>query len=64
MTSAMALYEGLGYRKAPHFDFDMAARFSRFGAAPVMAIAYLRHLTWTHAHVDDVRHTRWLGIRN
>ena len=45
MTSAIALYERLGYRRAPEFDFDMAARFSRFGAAPIMSIAYLRHLT-------------------
>jgi GNAT superfamily N-acetyltransferase len=51
MTSAIALYERLGYRRAPAFDFDMAARFGRFGAAPITAIAYLRHLTWMRAHV-------------
>ena len=45
MTSAIALYEQLGYRRAPEFDFDMAARYSGFGAAPIMSIAYLRHLT-------------------
>ena len=44
MTGAIALYERLGYRRAPAFDFDMAARYSRFGAAPIMSIAYLRHL--------------------
>jgi GNAT superfamily N-acetyltransferase len=44
MTDAIALYERFGYRRAPEFDFDMAARFSRFGAAPVMAIAYVRRL--------------------
>ena len=44
MTGAIALYERLGYRRAPEFDFDMAARYSRFGAAPIMSIAYLRQL--------------------
>jgi ribosomal protein S18 acetylase RimI-like enzyme len=44
MTSAIALYERLGYCRAPEFDFDMAARFGRFGAAPITAIAYLRYL--------------------
>src|SRR6516164_7413866 len=29
MTGAIALYERLGYRRAPQFDFDLAARFSR-----------------------------------
>ena len=45
MTGAIALYERLGYDRAPEFDFDMAARYSGFGAAPIMSIAYLRHLT-------------------
>jgi GNAT superfamily N-acetyltransferase len=52
MTSAIALYERLGYRRAPEFDFDMAARFGRSGAAPITAIAYLRHLTRTRARVE------------
>jgi GNAT superfamily N-acetyltransferase len=47
MTQAIALYERLGYRRAPEFDFDLAARYSRFGAAPVMSIAYLRYLSPT-----------------
>ena len=42
MTGAIALYERLGYRLGAQFDFDMAARYSRFGAAPIMSIAYLR----------------------
>ena len=45
MTGAIALYDRLGYRRAPEFDFDMAARFGRFGAAPIKSIAYCRHLT-------------------
>jgi hypothetical protein len=44
MTGAIALYERLGYIRAPEFDFDMAARFSRFGPAPIMVVAYIRHL--------------------
>jgi hypothetical protein len=47
MTGAIALYERLGYRRAPEFDFDMAARYSRFGAAPMMSIAYVHCLTDT-----------------
>ena len=55
MTGAIALYERLGYRRAPEFDFDMAARYSRFGAAPVMSIAYLRRLAPERACVPDSR---------
>ena len=58
MTSAIALYERLGYHRAPEFDFDMAARFGGLGAAPIMSIAYLRRLTGMCAHVDGVRHAR------
>jgi GNAT superfamily N-acetyltransferase len=45
MTDAIALYERLGFRRAPEFDFDMAARFRRFGAEPIMSLTYLRELT-------------------
>jgi GNAT superfamily N-acetyltransferase len=55
MTKAIALYQRLGYCRAPEFDFDMAARYSRFGAAPVMSIAYLRHLTPARASVPASR---------
>ena len=58
MTSAIALYERLGYRRAPEFDFDMAARFSRFGAAPIMSIAYFRQLACARPHADGVRRVR------
>ena len=58
MTGAIALYERLGYRRAPEFDVDMAARYGGFGATPIMSIAYLRPLTGTRAHVDGVRHAR------
>ena len=55
MTKAIALYERLGYRRAPEFDFDMAARYSRFGAAPIMSVAYLRHLTQVRVPVAAAR---------
>jgi GNAT superfamily N-acetyltransferase len=45
MTGAIALYERLGYGRAPEFDFDWAARHGGSGAAPVTAIAFLRRLT-------------------
>ena len=43
MTSAIALYERLGYRRAPEFDFNMAARYSP-SAPPITSIAYYRCL--------------------
>jgi ribosomal protein S18 acetylase RimI-like enzyme len=58
MTSAIALYERNGYRRAPEFDLDMAARLGRSDAAPFIAVAYLRCLTPVRAHVNRVRHTR------
>ena len=45
MTGAIALYERLGYDRAPEFDFDWAARHGGSGAAPITAITFLRHLT-------------------
>ena len=44
MTGAISLYERLGYRRAPEFDFDWAARHGGPGAAPITAVAFLRHL--------------------
>ena len=44
MTGAIALYERLGYRRAPEFDFDMAAHYGGTGATPITALAYLRQL--------------------
>jgi hypothetical protein len=62
MTSAIALYERLGYRRAPEFDFDLAARYSRFGAAPIMSFAYLRHLTPGPSPRAPRRHARALHV--
>jgi GNAT superfamily N-acetyltransferase len=56
MTGAIALYERLGYRRAPEFDFDMAARYSRSGAAPIMSLAYLRCLNPVQASAEGARH--------
>jgi len=61
MTSAIALYEHLGYRRAQEFDFDVAARFGRPGAAPITALAYLRCLAPVGAHVSGPRHARCPG---
>jgi hypothetical protein len=44
MTGAISLYERLGYRRAPEYDFDMAARFGGSGTTPVTSVAYLRYL--------------------
>jgi hypothetical protein len=55
MTSAIALYEHLGYRRAPEFDFDMATRFGRPGAASITGMAYLRCLTPADAHAHGMR---------
>jgi GNAT superfamily N-acetyltransferase len=52
MTGAISLYERLGYRRVPEFDFDMAARYSRFGVAPIMSLAYLRCLTPVQASAE------------
>ena len=48
MAGAIDLYERLGYRRAPEFDFDLAARYGGPGTAPIMAFAYLRYLTQKH----------------
>src|SRR6516225_4144995 len=44
MTGAIALYERLGYCRAPQFDYDWAAHHGGSGAAPITAVAFLRHL--------------------
>jgi predicted N-acetyltransferase YhbS len=41
---AMALYEGLGYCRTPHFDLDIATYYGHPAARPIMAIAYSRNL--------------------
>jgi GNAT superfamily N-acetyltransferase len=58
MAVAVALYERHGYRRAPEFDFDMAARCGLSGAAPITALAYLRNLTDLHAYPHGMRRAR------
>ena len=46
MTTAVALYERLGYCRAPRFDIDVNAHYGVTAAArPWPALAYLRRLT-------------------
>jgi predicted N-acetyltransferase YhbS len=44
MTGAIALYDRLGYRREPRYDFDLGAHFGIDGR-PIAALAYRRHLT-------------------
>jgi len=55
MTGARGLYERVGYRRAPDFDFDLAARFGGPGATPIMALAYLRDVTQQHLTLGRTR---------
>ena len=43
MTSAIALYERLGYQRAPEFDYSWVAEYGPAGA-PITSIAYYRCL--------------------
>ena len=55
MTGAIALYERLGYHRAPEFDLDWSAHYGVSAAMPVMAFAFLRDLTGTRADADGAR---------
>jgi GNAT superfamily N-acetyltransferase len=55
MTGAIAVYERLGYRRAPEFDVDLAARYGGPGAAPIMAHAYLRYVTLDYLTIGRIR---------
>jgi predicted N-acetyltransferase YhbS len=44
MTTAVALYDRLGYRRAPEFDIDLNAHYGGATDRPVMFIAYRRGL--------------------
>jgi GNAT superfamily N-acetyltransferase len=44
MSGAMTLYERLGYRRAPEFDFDLGAYLGLRGRRPITVIAYRRDL--------------------
>ena len=46
MTAAVAIYEAMGFLRAPSFDFDVPAG----GAPPVAILAYRLDLTRDHDH--------------
>jgi GNAT superfamily N-acetyltransferase len=48
MSTAVALYERLGYRRAPGFDLDMNAHYGHHGGPAWTALAYLRVLGARH----------------
>jgi predicted N-acetyltransferase YhbS len=49
MTTAVALYGRLGYRRAPEFDLDANAHYGVAGIRPWTAVAYLKCLSDQHA---------------
>jgi GNAT superfamily N-acetyltransferase len=44
MTTAIALYDRLGYQRAPEYDVDLAEHFGFDGFDPIPVIAYRRDL--------------------
>jgi len=44
MTTAIAMYDRLGYRRAPEYDRDLGAFFGLDGQATFRSIAYIRDL--------------------
>ena len=45
MTTAVALYERMGYRRAPEFDLDANAHYGIAATRPWTAVAYLKCLS-------------------
>ena len=44
MTTAIAMYDRLGYRRAPEYDRDLGAFFGLDGQPTFRSIAYIRDL--------------------
>jgi GNAT superfamily N-acetyltransferase len=44
MGTAIALYDGLGYQRAPEYDVDLGVHYGFDGFAPIPVIAYRRDL--------------------
>jgi GNAT superfamily N-acetyltransferase/quercetin dioxygenase-like cupin family protein len=49
MTAAVTLYEGMGFRRDPAYDFDAASRLRLGGVRPVPILAYRLDLPRGHA---------------
>ena len=49
MTAALAMYERLGFRRAPDFDFDAASHLDLDGVRPVPILGYRRDLDGTRS---------------
>jgi hypothetical protein len=45
MTAAVALYERMGFRRDPAFDFDAASHHGLGGARPVPVLSYCLDLS-------------------
>jgi ribosomal protein S18 acetylase RimI-like enzyme len=45
MTTAVALYQRMGYRRAPEFDLDANAHYRIAATRPWTAVAYLKCLS-------------------
>jgi GNAT superfamily N-acetyltransferase len=56
MTTAVTLYEGLGYQRAPDYDVELNGHYGVAGAAPLRAIAYRRDLVAHHPEEDPMNH--------
>ena len=44
MGTAIALYDGLGYQRAPEYDVDLGLHYGFDGFDPIPVIAYRRDL--------------------
>jgi GNAT superfamily N-acetyltransferase len=61
MVDAVALYEHLGYRRAPDFDTDLGAHYGVRTDRPVVLIAYRRTLSASLRHSRSERTVRGSG---
>jgi GNAT superfamily N-acetyltransferase len=58
MTTAIALYDRLGYRRAPEFDRDLGAFFGLAGQATFRSVAYVRDLPADQPGTSSAEETR------
>ena len=64
MTTAVALYERLGFRRAPAYDFDATRHLGLDGVRPVPILSYRLDLTEHHhpRHQEQAMHTPSINI--